>query len=335
MFEKHLEALKQNYFWAPKFDQLNDPCEALISLEYLQDLTDSFKKSRIKGLKSMGHSISDAAHSIAKIRDKFGIYSLSKSHSDEVMWANYADSHRGFCIEYESDYLFDSSFYDLKYHFPVIYSKSPPEMGVQDFINPSTIKILKKIGGHKSKSWKSEKEYRIITDKIGKNKYNFRSVTAIHFGIRISEENRSQLIDSLKGRGIKYYQTSLSQRKYKLEPILVEGMNSNEISYLSKLKRHSSPSSFCDYRIIEKTFHAACSKGTASLEINTILSKEEILEFGQIIKEALFDNPERLYIKFFLNNQSNRSVSWAVCNFIDKNPPFVQINNIKHLEAYS
>ena len=35
----------------------------------------------------------------------YGIYSLSKTAIDELLWAYYANSHQGFCIEYDQEVL--------------------------------------------------------------------------------------------------------------------------------------------------------------------------------------------------------------------------------------
>jgi len=36
---------------------------------------------------------------------KIGIFSLSKKYDDELLWAHYANSHKGFCIEYDLEIL--------------------------------------------------------------------------------------------------------------------------------------------------------------------------------------------------------------------------------------
>ena len=39
------------------------------------------------------------------MRHKVGIYSLSRTPLDELMWAHYGNSHASFCIEYDLDRL--------------------------------------------------------------------------------------------------------------------------------------------------------------------------------------------------------------------------------------
>ena len=53
-----------------------------------------------------------STHKIIGFRERAGVYSLSKSQCGfpdrELIWAHYADSHKGFCIEYDIDKLQDS-----------------------------------------------------------------------------------------------------------------------------------------------------------------------------------------------------------------------------------
>lgn len=51
---------------------------------------------------------------------KLGIFSLSKRYDDELLWAHYSNSHKGFCIEYDLDQLLAKQnpkhrFFDIQY----------------------------------------------------------------------------------------------------------------------------------------------------------------------------------------------------------------------------
>ncbi|MEX9996432.1 DUF2971 domain-containing protein, partial [Providencia vermicola] len=60
----------------------------------------------------------------------FGLES-AKTFTDELLWAHYADSHNGFCIEYDLDKLCE--FEDARYSiFDVIYQNKPPIINVDD-----------------------------------------------------------------------------------------------------------------------------------------------------------------------------------------------------------
>ena len=40
-----------------------------------------------------------------EMRKTVGIYSLSRTPYDELMWSHYGESHEGFCIEYDLERL--------------------------------------------------------------------------------------------------------------------------------------------------------------------------------------------------------------------------------------
>jgi len=42
---------------------------------------------------------------INKMLDSFAIYCLSSKPNDILMWSHYANSHKGFCIEYKPNYI--------------------------------------------------------------------------------------------------------------------------------------------------------------------------------------------------------------------------------------
>ncbi len=84
-----------------------------------------------------------------QIYKKSGVYSLSKDYKNELLWAYYADSHKGFCIEYDYDILKqypcnEDNFFDVK------YSKNVPIINLGIIFD---ISILKKSLVTKSLSW--------------------------------------------------------------------------------------------------------------------------------------------------------------------------------------
>src|SRR5688572_12754032 len=105
----HIDALKNSYVWSAKIETLNDPCESMFDCEYFKPelellikifLNDDISEVKVRGQLQTLYSQLDAV--IASCR-KAGIFSLSKTFTDELMWSYYADAHKGFCIEYETE----------------------------------------------------------------------------------------------------------------------------------------------------------------------------------------------------------------------------------------
>src|SRR5689334_6814798 len=97
----------QNYLWAADIGTLNDPCEAMIN-------TDTYY-AELHALEELFVPLADVSDNFATIRCKVdelkkkalsaGIFSLTKDHSDELMWSHYAMAHQGFCIGYNMRFL--------------------------------------------------------------------------------------------------------------------------------------------------------------------------------------------------------------------------------------
>ena len=75
------------------------------------------------------------------------------------MWSFYANSHKGFCIEYDVERLqMSEPLLQNVNVVPVVYVKKPPRITIDD-IN-SGDRLIAKMFGTKSKKWEYEKETR-------------------------------------------------------------------------------------------------------------------------------------------------------------------------------
>ena len=88
-----------------------------------------------------------------------GILSLTEVSDDVVMWAHYADSHRGFLIGFDERHPFfnrrrseDDDFYSLR---RVIYADLPPARSIRD-VSGDAILVTK------AARWSYEREWRML-----------------------------------------------------------------------------------------------------------------------------------------------------------------------------
>jgi hypothetical protein len=130
------------------------------------------------------------------IMKQYGIICFSKSNINILLWSHYADSHKGVCLEFDSDERPIKGWKNFKYH-PVSYSDERKidvfETGFEKaFLDLLTIK---------SKDWAYEEEYRLVTIKgPGYQNCRMASLTGIILGSRIRENEHSlleQLYNSL------------------------------------------------------------------------------------------------------------------------------------------
>lgn len=152
----------------------------------------------------------------------FGIYSLSRCATDELLWAHYGDSHRGFCLEYDIDLLRD---YKLQNEWlvNVDYSEQVPVITASDLYSKDAIKevVAQKLLGTKSRRWEYEQETRLITGKTDLYEYDFRALKGIYFGHRSTNRLRRLIMRLMRGRGIAYFEIRPVNGTYKLEPCTI------------------------------------------------------------------------------------------------------------------
>lgn len=93
---------------------------------------------------------------VREIDQTFGILSLTESYDNLLMWAHYADEHRGAVVEIEtSDPAFLEPDPDRQDPREVRYSLSRPRLSVDD-------QVLLDVFFTKSPQWEYEREYRIV-----------------------------------------------------------------------------------------------------------------------------------------------------------------------------
>lgn len=234
IFTRDLKSLENDIFWAPTRHNLNDPCEGFVSCENFRAQLDSIVKRVINSNNEVLDAAEQVSRQFEKIVDKrndAGIYSLSKTFADELLWAHYANSHNGFCVEYDLDILvkFGRSEFES---FDVVYSENLPVIDVRDLSAKDSKIIVQKIMGYKSKRWSYEKEHRIVTSFSGGQSYDFRAVKGIYFGLKMSEEKEQEVMKALAGRQIKYYKIQLREDSYKLQAAEVPDPYKGSAPYL-------------------------------------------------------------------------------------------------------
>ena len=158
---------------------------------------------------------------------------FSETIKSVTMWSHYAESHKGFALEYDMrEYMtkcdkceknmdcLNRIFSNL---YPVIYSRKRYDatnfvdyyIGLSYGLSPILDDVLffNKAALYKSPQWNYEKEWRLfLSRKDAANlpciKVEFRP-TAIYYGANISPINKKFLSDIAKEKGIKEYQMYL------------------------------------------------------------------------------------------------------------------------------
>jgi len=323
-FKRDLKSIVENYFYAPNAKKLNDPCETLVLSDKIKKQTSIFGKFFGENSKENLTSLHSELDNFISTKEKVGIYSLSKSFNDELLWAHYANKHQGFCIEYDFKILTDkNSFYNF-YPFDVEYSSNPPEIDISD-ISSKHQNILKKIAGTKSDKWSYEQETRILTDKYGEHEYNYSAVKAIYFGLRMPEKQKFKIMETLAGRGIKYFQIKLIENSYIFTREEVPDLFKDSKKYLFELHRKNSE--IIKYSIHEISYDNPYKKGMLSIVLDSKITKQELTKLGDDLRKKLFRSAERIFIFYYLVNDLNKSYAWGLTNY-HKSEKTISINGL-------
>lgn len=213
LFERDVNMISNNEIWCSTIENLNDPFEGEFNIDKftqnLDSITSFLSFFRIK--KKSETNNKNYISAIKKTFDltlKSGIYSLSADYNNELMWSHYANSHLGYCIEYEFENLKEFELKFKEYYNPKLnvfdklsYSQKPFELNNVINNREDIIKYLFK----KSKIWEYENEYRIVTFTSGKFNYNVECLKSIIFGLKAKEEIINIVIEKLKHLNIDFY----------------------------------------------------------------------------------------------------------------------------------
>jgi hypothetical protein len=220
IFKRDLYTLKDNYFWASDASELNDPCEKVIDTDYFKrDIRNIISQMQLGNNKEVEGNLVKVCNELDQlINHDIGIFSLSKTFLDELLWAHYGNSHQGFCIGYELDILTKNNSLNKFIPITVEYSDTIPQVTISDMIQiKNDLKnnsLIKKFAATKSRRWITEQEIRLITNSPGRQNYDYRAVKSIYFGLRMNEEEKDKIMNGLKGREIKYFQIHLKEKTY-------------------------------------------------------------------------------------------------------------------------
>lgn len=132
-------------------------------------------------------------NSIERQQQETGIFCLTSINNNNLMWAHYADGHKGICIQF--DILQDTQ----AFFFPkkVCYDDEFIRFNYIKNQAPATEALF-----HKNSSWAYENEYRIINiNKHGLMPIKPTAIRQIIFGCKMSSTDRNQIVKLCVDKG--------------------------------------------------------------------------------------------------------------------------------------
>ncbi len=229
IFERDVMTLANNQLYLPTKDGFNDPTEGVYGDDALQIFFNVFSES--------SHNVEEQYNKFTEKFGKVGVYSLSKTFDNELLWAYYASGHTGFAIEYDIDILEQSLNYNTYaqqlYKFDVEYLNDVPQINLSTIRGNEIVEMLKRFIGTKSSSWAHEKEVRLIFENTGLFEIDYKAVTAIYFGCRMPDSDIDYIMKKLKSRWLKYFKMVNVNNSYRFEAKEIEDKYSGAPKYVA------------------------------------------------------------------------------------------------------
>lgn len=234
---KDLNTIEDEQLWLSSPETFNDPfdCQVIIGVDDTIELINSInpsmkllndklpveiqKKMHDYIEKETSELMKSCRESNAKYKDDLRVASFCERKDLNIMWGHYANSHKGICIEYNTEKIFK----DLKrVPAPVLYRTK--HLGPLNNTEEEIRKFYIKSMFIKSVEWAYEKEWRIVLHKtecgIRCNTkgvlLDFIKPSSISIGCNASEKLKAQVIDLCKTHGIESFQMKKDEKSFSL-----------------------------------------------------------------------------------------------------------------------
>ncbi|TVL95962.1 MAG: hypothetical protein CV087_24035 [Candidatus Brocadia sp. WS118] len=234
--------LKNQQLYFNKPSNFNDPFDCAMSLNqepiseeeylklYFQYLNDerikdkaNFKNKymihgKVNSLfkEEVNQGIGNAFNQRMKVnRNERGICCFSEKNSDILMWSHYANGHKGFSLEFRTDFKLFKSAIKVEYS-TAIPTVSPAKVLLNEENNETFIKMI----STKFSCWKYEIEWRLMHVDGGDILYTYpkESLVGIYFGSEMLFAHKEIIALIIQGQNpdVKLYETVRSEEKFEL-----------------------------------------------------------------------------------------------------------------------
>ena len=201
--DHHFSSLEDGYIYLSPPSYFNDPFDCSLDLvDFSSRNNKDFTKRAVERFKQ-------------RVKD-IGVCCFSRINDSILMWAHYANSHRGFCLEFSSDSENPHGIHPLD----VCYSEMLAKL---NFHNQADDAIANMIFT-KSLDWKYEQEMRCIADGLvsqddRKKRFDASTLKAVYLGVKCEEVTSEKIKDIVRGKYplTKVYQASKSSDSFSIQ----------------------------------------------------------------------------------------------------------------------
>lgn len=210
-------------------NNLNDPFDCLVYIDHklytefvFQKACKMFPKTNRTVLRrTVKESINEKVDNyLYNMRKEIRVACFTENNTSPLMWAHYADSHKGFCLEYDLTKLPEGYRYGI---LPVVYSDE--RYDATESVIAHNKNLVENPFYFKSSHWEYEKEWRmvipesIITDKEFYADFH-DGIAGIYLGLKSFEYHREKIdkiIERYSLKGIPVHKIAIEPSSYCLK----------------------------------------------------------------------------------------------------------------------
>lgn len=160
-----------------------------------------------------------------RMAEIFLVGCLCTSYKNRLMWSHYADSHKGFCVEY--DFSKPDAEVLNALPLPVIYSKKRPLIPWEAALEQTpenmeeTWRLLMIGLLTKDSEWAYENEWRILVNSTDPSEVKMPRISCVYLGASITKENRNKILDIARRKHIPVKQMRVDRGEYDLHAVSI------------------------------------------------------------------------------------------------------------------
>lgn len=192
--------LSELYFCRPT--ELNDAFDC--QLNWRGSIQRALASSTVDDARRKTLQLIGTALGASDLISKLGVCCFTDNAEDHLMWAHYADAHRGVCLMYEIPVDFAANKYpDGDFYFvgssSVSYGGNPffDWLTTGDLaglpVHDAPVNAVTKLITFKADSWAHEHEYRMLMSKPGRLQLEPQFLSQVIFGMNTSDEHKKKI----------------------------------------------------------------------------------------------------------------------------------------------
>ena len=213
--------LQQQCIWFSRPETFNDPYDCDINFKII-DSTDANLRSMLSRMRIDRFVNNDEAIEMARkatedIKKKkwanIRVACFTEEYKNILMWSHYANFHKGFCLEFSTDFYPFKPF-KTQTMLKISYSAEYPSLSIKDI--PHKLPSLpKRLLGTKYSDWEYENEWRIFSTEP-KYFYDKPALTGVYFGQKMSDENKHKIMSILANSSTVFFEMRRSDSEFAL-----------------------------------------------------------------------------------------------------------------------